>query len=432
MFSKFESVMKRIVLVHVLIIGFGFSHAQSVVDIISRPGRWSVVGYTGVARLDSDIHPDYDLSWILKSPTIDASVEYNVHPTFSVGFNFGGFIFNQGDADEEFKTGGVHSSGFISFDLLNLVSGRKNKHWSLWGNAGIGAAGLVWPEYTTTRNFQGPDPVQNGVVFPTTFLIFPFSVNLEYNLSKNISLGMHMKYIYTNTDHLESIHRGRYNDQWESLGITLRYKFTPKEVKSVRDELTGATTMASQDIINQLQQQIDQLAQRIDTVENNLGSLDYRVIKLEGILSNDGPDTDQDGVPDIRDLEPNTPPGTPVDFWGRSMKVQTIKAEDILAVYFDFDSIELDKIAQITLIKVADKMADNPDLMLEIRGYTDYLGANAYNKKLSQLRAERVKQELVQKYGIPHNRMVANGMGKVPEPPVKSLANRRCDFFFSK
>lgn len=137
-------------------------------------------------------------------------------------------------------------------------------------------------------------------------------------------------------------------------------------------------------------------------------------------------------MPDIRDLEPNTPPGTPVDFWGRSMMVQTLKEEDILSVYFDFDSYELDKIAQITLIKVAQRMAEDPDLLLEIRGYTDYLGTNEYNKKLSRLRAERVKQELVQKYEIPHDRMVANGLGKIPEPPLKSLVNRRCDFFFSK
>jgi len=53
--------MKRIVLIYVLIIaGFGLSHAQSLTDIISRSNKWSIVGYTGVARLDTDIHPDYD------------------------------------------------------------------------------------------------------------------------------------------------------------------------------------------------------------------------------------------------------------------------------------------------------------------------------------------------------------------------------------
>jgi len=421
--------MKRIVLIYILIASFGFSHAQNLTDMISRSNKWSIVGYTGVARLDTDIKPDYDFSWIMKSPTIDMSIEYNVHPIFSLGVNYGGLIFNQEDEDEKFTTGGAYFSSFISFDFLNIILGKKNKYLSLWGSAGVGVAGMVWPKYETTRDFKGPNQYLHGVSFPPAFLIFPYTVTLEYNVTKRVSLGAHFKYYYTNTGHLESIYRGYYYDQWETFGINLRYKFTQKDTKSVRDQLPDTT---SQNIIKQLQQQINQLGQRIDTVENNLASVDYRVIKLEGILSDDGPDTDRDGVPDIRDLEPNTPPGTPVDFWGRSMMVQTLKEEDILSVYFDFDSYELDKIAQITLIKVAQRMAEDPDLLLEIRGYTDYLGTNEYNKKLSRLRAERVKQELVQKYEIPHDRMVANGLGKIPEPPLKSLVNRRCDFFFSK
>ena len=176
--------MKRIVLIYILIASFGFSHAQNLTDMISRSNKWSIVGYTGVARLDTDIKPDYDFSWIMKSPTIDMSIEYNVHPIFSLGVNYGGLIFNQEDEDEKFTTGGAYFSSFISFDFLNIILGKKNKYLSLWGSAGVGVAGMVWPKYETTRDFKGPNQYLHGVSFPPAFLIFPYTVTLEYNVTK--------------------------------------------------------------------------------------------------------------------------------------------------------------------------------------------------------------------------------------------------------
>lgn len=439
-------------------------NAQSLIDQISKSGRWSIVGYTGVARLDSDIDPDYDLSWILKSPTLDFSIEYNVHPIFALGFNLGGFIFNQGDVNEEFSTGGVHSNGFLSFDILGILNGGKSQKWSLWTNAGVGTAGLIWPEYTSTRTgAPALDPEIEGLVFPTAFMIFPLSLNLEYNLSKNVSLGAHFKYVYTNTDHLESSHRYYYNDQWETLAISLRYKFTPRNTKSVRDALAVADVPTiKQSDLDLLQNQINELANQNKNLTDQLGQLaDENIVLAQhidsccnkipevirdtvelivkeeipipaDILTNDSIDSDGDGVPDVRDLEPNTPPGTPVDFWGRSLNLDTLEEDDIPSVFFDFDSIVLDKESQITIEKVARKMQSDPSLMLEIRGYADNMGSVDYNRKLSQRRAEQVKQKLINKHHIPQDKIIANGKGKITYPPIKSRNNRRCDFFYSK
>ena len=56
-----------------------------------------------------------------------------------------------------------------------------------------------------------------------------------------------------------------------------------------------------------------------------------------------------------RGFKPNTP-RVHQSILGQKYDGANLKEEDILSVYFDFDSYELDKIAQITLIKVAQRM----------------------------------------------------------------------------
>ena len=55
-------------------------------------------------------------------------------------------------------------------------------------------------------------------------------------------------------------------------------------------------------------------------------------------------------------------------------------------------------------------MKDYPDLKVVIEGHTDNIGTAEYNKKLSQRRAEAVKQYMVEK-GIDANRITAEGFG---------------------
>ena len=74
----------------------------------------------------------------------------------------------------------------------------------------------------------------------------------------------------------------------------------------------------------------------------------------------------------------------------------------------------------------------NPEIHVEIQGYTDNTGSLAYNKTLSQERAEAVMQWLVNQ-GIEAERLTAKGFG--PENPIASndtregrKMNRRIEF----
>ena len=70
---------------------------------------------------------------------------------------------------------------------------------------------------------------------------------------------------------------------------------------------------------------------------------------------------------------------------------------DTQLVHFGFDKWELDDGAQTKLLALAKQLQDQPELTVELEGFTDNIGASAYNVGLSQRRAEAVRRFLVEK-----------------------------------
>jgi len=288
----------------------------------------------------------------------------------------------------------------------------------------------------------------------------PVTFSFEYNLSKPLAVGLRIHYRAHTKDNLEGVgylnYDGVTNDVIEAGTAYARIKFNVFKKDHIR-LIPNSVFDPDKGLIaaNELAGKLDKLRKRVDNLNAKVDSLVPRVTKLESMMANDGPDSDGDGVPDIRDLSPNTPPNTPVDFWGRPLAVQSVPTtqmvpknstnivpadvsrsiinwDDIPAVYFDFDRIDLDNTALITISKIAAKMKADPSLCVEVRGYCDYMGNNPYNNLLSQRRSDRVKAEMVKIWGIPFDRIISNGKGKVLEPKIKYRPNRRCDFFFGK
>ena len=106
--------------------------------------------------------------------------------------------------------------------------------------------------------------------------------------------------------------------------------------------------------------------------------------------------------------------------------------EYIPQVYFGYNKVDLDDAALITISKIAHKLTSDPSLKVEVRGFCDKAGNADYNLQLSKRRAERVKTELINSWGIPASRVSANGGGTTGNVPTTYGPNRRCDFFFSK
>ena len=124
----------------------------------------------------------------------------------------------------------------------------------------------------------------------------------------------------------------------------------------------------------------------------------------------------------------NAPAGFQVDANCRIIQQTVI----VRAVDFEFNSVTLTAPAQQTLDEVASALAKQPELRIEIQGYTDSIGSDAYNLKLSQRRAEAVKLYLVSK-GANGSTLTAHGYGKANpvasnDTPQNRAKNRRVAF----
>jgi OOP family OmpA-OmpF porin len=129
-------------------------------------------------------------------------------------------------------------------------------------------------------------------------------------------------------------------------------------------------------------------------------------------------DTDKDGVPDIKDLCPNTPQGLVVDHNGCPI-ITTLR------INFDTNKWNVKKIYYPEIKKIADTLKANPNLKIEIAGYTDDKGDDKYNLWLSKKRAQAVKNILVNVYNVDPRRIVAKGYGeKYPLVPNTTPTNR--------
>ncbi|MFY7965029.1 MAG: OmpA family protein [Chitinophagaceae bacterium] len=83
-----------------------------------------------------------------------------------------------------------------------------------------------------------------------------------------------------------------------------------------------------------------------------------------------------------------------------------------LIVRFDYDSSNISDEFSVSLDSLAAMMARDKDMNVEIGGYTDQKGADKYNIRLSQKRADAAKQYLINKYGTDATRLTTKAYGK--------------------
>ncbi len=173
-----------------------------------------------------------------------------------------------------------------------------------------------------------------------------------------------------------------------------------------------------------LQQKVDELEGRIATIETGLT------------------DSDQDGVPDMFDAEPNSMAGVAVDQKGRtidrngngvadeleryfdtkygtgsgsgtgsSADVKSLINDGYVNVYFDFNSSTPTTESAAGINFLHKYLTANPSATTDVIGYADEIGSSDYNQSLSQKRAENVKQILVDA-GISASRMTIKANGE--------------------
>jgi outer membrane protein OmpA-like peptidoglycan-associated protein len=156
-------------------------------------------------------------------------------------------------------------------------------------------------------------------------------------------------------------------------------------------------------------------------------------------------DTDGDGVLDSVDKCPTvyakTPDGCPPEAVVNEGVVPAPASAPAVVmtlgdVNFAFDSATLTPAADANIDKAVAHVNQWPDEKFELKGNTDSIGSDAYNMKLSQRRADAVRNEMI-KRGVAADRITATGYGEAD--PVSSNAtkegraeNRRVELFGRK
>ncbi|GAB5542242.1 MAG: hypothetical protein SangKO_020020 [Sandaracinaceae bacterium] len=156
----------------------------------------------------------------------------------------------------------------------------------------------------------------------------------------------------------------------------------------------------------------------------------------DGFADEDGcpdPDNDGDGVLDGDDDCPTAPGHVDNGGCPQAVRVEGTQIRILQRIEFDVEHSTIRRRSYPILEEVAAALQANPQIRrLRIEGHTDNRGDEEYNRELSQQRAQRVLEWLVEN-GVAAERLQAEGVG--PSRPLEDnetragrQANRRVEF----
>jgi outer membrane protein OmpA-like peptidoglycan-associated protein len=153
------------------------------------------------------------------------------------------------------------------------------------------------------------------------------------------------------------------------------------------------------------------------------------------------PDNDQDGILDADDKCPNEAEtfngiddedGCPDETY-TNIEVTEKEIKIKQRIFFANGRATILSQSFPVLNEIIQALKSHPTLQVEIGGHTDSNGDDAYNKRLSQQRADSVRKYLIENGGIAADRLTAVGYGE--EQPIESnrtadgrAKNRRVEF----
>lgn len=120
------------------------------------------------------------------------------------------------------------------------------------------------------------------------------------------------------------------------------------------------------------------------------------------------PNTDGDGFTDSQEIEMGTDPNDASD-------PAYINEGDLGTVNFQFDKSNITDQAAAILSENVKMLVNAPNFRVRIDAYTDHIGGDQYNLRLSQRRAASVV-DFYTENGVSEDRIESRGLGKAPVP----------------
>jgi len=333
-------------------------------------------------------------------------VKYNLSRFF--GFQ-GNFSMGRMAADEE-STSNYFETKVTDFDLgvfINLTTllapKKYNKRWYWDININYGGLNYDAELFDNSDNSLGTAGEFHSSISAGS--------ELSYRITDKLHLGLDLKVISTGQDLLDVVHKGRFNDSYGHLSILLGYTFG-KQAEAYR--------------WNPMDDELKEVWDAITKNSDDIDTLEQRVAKLEayhGLGAEELPDDDNDSVPNVFDLSPDTPEGTMVNFQGIPIPIQdtteqggcdcsTAPGSTLISIFFDYNRSIVSRSDFKELASVAQYLNSDNDAKVKIVGHTDSHGGDEYNKKLSEKRCDAVVKILTEGFGIDKSRLKVVGKGK--------------------
>ena len=458
---KTNQVFNKLALIVGVMICTGLSAQEqtgtSTIQVKPKIDRWSVSVYAGPSQFYGDIAGDVFWPGGRRNGEIGLNFQGFATRQFTpvYGLNFK-VMYTDVVSEESLKKIYFNSSVF-HYGFNNTISfsnwfwpNRTKKRWD-----GYFLAGLGLNHYRTlTRNSLNDSIISyfgytNGGLDKTDRLIkttYNLGFGMKYRLSSRLDIGVEVAQLNLPVDNLDGIvvvlsELDKYG--YTSIGLT--YKFG-KGGNNLLWE--SKSPLADDPAMKKTNDKLDSLGNVINNMNINLTML-MKEREMEK-----GPDLDEDGVPDYRDLELNTPRGNMVNFLGVTIpnccdpSKPNYKAASgaaaagaiassgnlISSVFFPLNSTYVTPINRERIAIAALMLKRNPSWKLDIVGSACLLASDDYNIDLSMRRANTIKNILVKEYGISESRLLVKYDGE--SKPLNSSQenkhlNRRVDLLFN-
>ena len=388
--------------------------------VYPKVNHWSIAGHGGVSFIDGDQSQDYNTLW--PKSGADIAFGFEVEYTFTPGFGlYAEYVYNpyrgsttynyyglkQPDGSQERKQipmdfeGLAHEANFgVSLNFLNMFYRYRPQTWNVYVNLGMGVAFYDVSAYDSgTKNIMDHLDNWGTPVAPSISkgraVTFPLGISLEYNPLKWLAIVWNTQYRMHKKDNMDASEKGNDDDNTIYSGLGLRWKINSKDktMQHIRN-MSPADYEPAQccDATVENSQKISEIVTQISALAGNATSIEE---EKERTIEENLPDTDLDGVPDVRDKHPNTPSGSFVNYYGEPLDKDAVErilgygqyVEETPSIYFDLGLSRITIESHMVLAKIARKMYADPNMKLDIVGYCDNVGGDELNNKLSMRRA---------------------------------------------
>ena len=422
--------MKKLIYLLAFLPVVGFAQEQEEkVEEKSAYNKWSIEADAGFLKpsmdnADNGYVFDFDNRLDLFSGNVAGRYMFN--PKFGLKLGLGVNVMQQldGAPAEDWRSVFVRLTPEAVLNLSNVLdfkSVNALKRVGLLLHSGVGVSALTFDGEENgavpgDKLFASNDVVATGIL----------GVTPQFKISERFTAQADVSFYYNagqnwSWDGFERINGNDFLDS-NLMTVSLGLAYNLGKAESHADWVDFAKMDQEEEI-----DEIAALTARLDAIDNKIN------------------DSDNDGIADYYDLEPNTAAGVAVNTKGQTLDSdkdgipdnlkkaldrkysvsstpEYTKEEVMLAttknllesgianVYFSSDSDKPLNSSLFAVDAIISYLKSTPGAVAELQGFADKRGSTAYNKNLSEKRAKKVK-DLIASAGIDPSRLivVANG-----------------------